>query len=72
MNLSFRLSPSSFRFLIMASAQVFPRLFTVDEANSLLPALRPLVKRIFDHLDFLRKKSETVIREERLSPTAQT
>ena len=54
----------------MASSQLFPRLFTVDEANSLLPALRPLVKRIFDHLDFLRKKSETVIREERLSPNS--
>lgn len=54
----------------MASSQSFPRLFTVDEANDLLPALRPLMKRVFDHLDFLRKKSATVIREERLSPNA--
>ena len=52
----------------MASSQLFPRLFTVDEANDLLPALQPLMKRIFDHLDFLRKRSETVIHEERLSP----
>lgn len=54
----------------MATAQLFPRLFTVDEANDLLPSLRPLIKRIFDHLDFLRKKSEAVIREERLSPNS--
>jgi len=54
----------------MASSQLFPRLFTVDEANDLLPALRPLMKRIFDHLDFLRNKSEAVIREERLSPNS--
>ncbi len=53
---------------MMASSQLFPRLFTVDEANDLLPALQPLMKRIFDHLDFLRKRSETVIHEERLSP----
>ena len=54
----------------MASSQLFPRLFTVDEANDLLPALQPLMKRISDHLDFLRKKSKTVIREERLSPNS--
>lgn len=54
----------------MASAQTFPRLFTIDEANDLLPALRPLMKRIFDHLDFLRKKSEVVIREEQLPPNS--
>ncbi|MBI2989052.1 MAG: DUF2203 domain-containing protein [Deltaproteobacteria bacterium] len=54
----------------MASSQLFPRLFTVDEANDLLPALRPLMKRIFDHLDFLRNKSEAVIRKERLSPNS--
>lgn len=52
----------------MASSQLFARLFTVDEANDLLPALRPLVQRIFDRLDFLRKKSALVIREERLAP----
>ncbi len=52
----------------MATSQLFPRLFTVDEANDLLPSLRPLIKRIFEHLDFLRKKSEAVIREEKLTP----
>ncbi len=52
----------------MASSQVFPRLFTVAEANDLLPTLRPLMERILDNLEFLRKKSETVIREERIAP----
>jgi len=52
----------------MASAQTFPRLFTVGEANGLLAVLRPLVKRIFDTLELLRKKSESIIREERLLP----
>ncbi len=52
----------------MASSQSFPRLFTVDEANDLLPSLRPLIKQIFDHLEFLRKRSEAVIREGQLSP----
>lgn len=46
------------------------RLFTVDEANALLPELRPLVKRILDNLDTLKEKSETVIRDERLSPSS--
>jgi len=54
----------------MASAQIFPRLFTIGEANGLLRVLRPLVKRIFDTLELLRKKSESVIREERLLPSS--
>jgi len=52
----------------MGSAQQFPRLFTVNEANDLLPELRPLVQRVSHHLEGLRAKSETVIRGERLSP----
>ena len=44
------------------------RLFTVEEANELLPTLRPLMERTFQDLSSLRQKSETVIREERLSP----
>lgn len=54
----------------MASSQLFPRLFTIDEANALLPALRPLVQRVFRDLDSLREKSEAVIRTERLSPSS--
>lgn len=53
----------------MASAQ-HTRLFTVDEANALLPELRPLVERILTHLTSLKEKSEVVIREERLSPSS--
>ena len=52
----------------MASTQPSPRLFTVDEANELLPTLRPLMERIFQDLKFLRQKSESLIRDERLSP----
>ncbi len=54
----------------MATSQQVPRLFTVDEANALLPELRPLVERILNHLETLREKSETVIRDERLSPSS--
>jgi hypothetical protein len=54
----------------VASSQQIPRLFTVDEANGLLPELRPLVGRILDHLETLREQSETVIRDERLSPSS--
>jgi hypothetical protein len=54
----------------MASSQFSPRLFTIEEANGLLPTLRTLVKQIFSHLDSLREKSEAVIREQRLSPTS--
>lgn len=52
----------------MATSEQFSRLFTVEEANNLLPLLRPLMKQIFDKLDFLRLETETVIREENLSP----
>jgi hypothetical protein len=48
--------------------QIYTRLFTVDEANDLVPALSALIKRIFDRLDSLKKKSEHVIREEGRSP----
>jgi hypothetical protein len=53
-----------------SSQQQVPRLFTVNEANSLLPELRPLVQRILDHLESLREKSEAVVRAERLSPSS--
>lgn len=53
-----------------SSQQQVPRLFTIHEANGLLPALRPLVQRILDHLESLREKSEDVVRAERLSPSS--
>lgn len=52
----------------MTPSELFPRLFTIEEANRLLPTLRPLMERIFASLRSLREASETVIREEGLSP----
>lgn len=52
----------------MASSQSFPHLFTVQEANDLLPTLRPLIEQILRNLEILKGESGTVIREERLSP----
>lgn len=54
----------------MATSQTHSRLFTVHEANDLLPTLRALMERIFRALDALKRKSETVIRDERLSPSS--
>lgn len=48
----------------------FPRLFTVNEANLLLPTLRPIIERILENLRRLKMKSETVIRNEQLDPDA--
>jgi len=53
-----------------SSRQQVPRLFTVHEANGLLPSLRPLVQRILDNLESLREQSEDVVRAERLSPSS--
>jgi hypothetical protein len=54
----------------MGSPEHFARLFTVDEANALLPIVRPLVEEIIDSIRRLRSKSETVIRKEDLDPDA--
>src|SRR3972149_2248744 len=54
----------------MESAANFPRLFTVEEANSLLPAIRPLIENILENLRRLKSKSETLIRNEQLDPEA--
>ena len=48
----------------------FPRLFTVNEANGLLPVLRPLVEQILENIRRLKSASETVIRSEQLDPEA--
>ena len=52
----------------MESAANYPRMFTVEEANGLLPALRPLIENILENLRRLKSKSETVIRREQLDP----
>jgi len=46
----------------------FPRLFTVDEANELLPNVRILVEQILENIRRLKSASETVIRKEGLDP----
>lgn len=52
----------------MASSQSYSRLFTVHEANDVLPTLRAVMEQVFQTLQTLRQKSENLIREERLTP----
>lgn len=54
----------------MESSAIFPRLFTVNEANALLPTVRPLIERILENIRRLKNKSETVIRHQQLDPAA--
>jgi hypothetical protein len=54
----------------MESAGTFPRLFTVNEANALLPTVRPLIEGILENIRRLKNKSETVIRHQQLDPAA--
>jgi hypothetical protein len=54
----------------MEAPTTYPRLFTVNEANLLLPTLRPLIERILENLRRLKLKSETVIRHQQLNPDA--
>ncbi|MDH3442662.1 MAG: DUF2203 domain-containing protein [Deltaproteobacteria bacterium] len=48
----------------------FSRLFTVEEANALLPELRPLLESVLESIRRLKGKSEVVIRNQRLDPDA--
>jgi len=54
----------------MVSSVSFPRLFTVDEANALLPAVRVLTERIQENIQRLKNKSKIVIRDQQLDPEA--
>ncbi|HEX9786606.1 MAG TPA: DUF2203 domain-containing protein [Candidatus Binatia bacterium] len=54
----------------MESPANYPRLFTVHEANDLLPKLRPLVEQILENIRRLKSASETVIRGEQLDAEA--
>ena len=54
----------------MDATTAYGRLFTVNEANDLLPELRPLVEQVLDNIRRLKSASETVIRRERLDPDA--
>ena len=54
----------------MANSENYTRLFTIDEANALLPALRPIVENILENIRRLRATSEAVIRAQQLDPEA--
>jgi len=54
----------------MVSSVSFPRLFTVDEANALLPAVRTLTERIQENIRRLRNQSKAIARHEHLDPEA--
>jgi len=54
----------------MDSPNRYSRLFTVDEANELLPKLRPLVEQILENIRRLKSASENVIRKEQLDAEA--
>jgi hypothetical protein len=51
---------------MMAPTAHFARLFTIDEANGLLPKLRPMVEQILENIRRLKGASESVIRREHL------
>ena len=54
----------------MANPENYTRLFTIDEANALLPELRPIVENILENIRRLRATSEAVIRAQQLDPEA--
>ena len=54
----------------MDSTTPYQRLFTINEANELLPTVRPLVEQILENIRRLKHASETVIRKEGLDPEA--
>ncbi len=54
----------------METAANFPRLFTINEANLLLPVLRPIIERTLEYLRRLKIKSEDITRSEQLDPDA--
>ena len=54
----------------MDSPGNYSRLFTVNEANELLPIVRPLVEQILENIRRLKSVSETVIRRDQLDAEA--
>jgi hypothetical protein len=54
----------------MVSSVSYPRLFTVGEANGLLPTVRRLMEKIEENIRRLRNQSKTIIRDEQLDPDA--
>jgi hypothetical protein len=56
--------------ILLMDATHYPRLFTINEANDLLPTLRPLVEQILENIRRLKGASATVIRKDGLDPEA--
>ena len=52
----------------MKPSSPYSKLFTVNEANALLPVVRPMIEKILEIIRRLRAKSEVVIRAERIDP----
>jgi hypothetical protein len=50
----------------MSATANYSRLFTVEEANDLLPALRRLVEQILENIRRLKSASENVIRRDQI------
>jgi hypothetical protein len=55
----------------MVSSVSFPRLFTVDEANALLPTVRTLAEMIRENILQLRNQSQAIVRHEHLDPDSR-
>jgi hypothetical protein len=55
---------------MVSTTAAYSRLFTVHEANALLPSLRPLVEQILENIRRLKGASATVIRREQLDADA--
>ena len=52
----------------MDSSSPYSRLFTINEANALLPIVRPTIGRLLEIIRRLRVQSEIVIRAEQIDP----
>ena len=52
----------------MKERALYPRLFTVEEANELLPTIRSLMERVFQRIELLRRRSQKVVRRDQLDP----
>ena len=52
----------------MKERALYPRLFTVEEANELLPTVRSLMERVFQGIELLRGRSQKVVRRDQLDP----
>lgn len=54
--------------IAVASPKIYPRLFTVEEANGLLAVLKPLMARASQRIELLRRRSRSTVRRDELDP----